>query len=107
MHLYREVLLRTSQMTKVTQTPVFINMMDVNKQPDRAQFSHSFLPVAVLQEGVFPSVFHNRQVPAGLIMGTRKVKDHSITTRMVIVADGDIIKNEVRFKETKPRIALV
>ncbi|MBI9061995.1 MAG: gliding motility-associated ABC transporter substrate-binding protein GldG [Marinilabiliaceae bacterium] len=100
----REVLLRTSQLTKVNQTPVFINMMEVNQQPDRKAFNHSFLPTAIAQEGYFPSVFQNRQVPAGIQMNGKQVKVKSQLTRMVVVADGDIIKNEVRFKDSNPQV---
>ena len=104
MNLKRDVLLQTSQLTKVNPTPVFINMMEVNRQPEREAFSKSFLPVAVAQEGVFQSVFQNRMVPKSIQLNGREVKNESVPTRMVVVADGDIIKNGVRFKETNPRI---
>lgn len=100
----RDVLLRTSQMTKVNQTPVFINMLEINKQPDRRAFNQSYLPTAIAQEGYFPSVFQNRKIPAGVEMGERKFKDLSSSTRMIVVADGDVIRNDVRFKETNPQI---
>ncbi len=104
LELNREILLRTSQLTKVNQTPVFINMAEVNRQPDRKAFNQSFLPTAIAQEGYFPSVFQNRQVPAGIQMNGKSFKDKSQLTRMVIVADGDIIRNEVRFKDSNPQV---
>ena len=99
----RQVLLRSSQFTKLSQTPVMISMADVNKQPDQKDFKSPFQTVAVLQEGIFPSVFANRQVPADL-NNVGKRKDSSIPTRMLVVADGDIIRNPVRFKQSNPQI---
>ncbi|WP_430815229.1 gliding motility-associated ABC transporter substrate-binding protein GldG [Carboxylicivirga sp. RSCT41] len=99
----RHILLRTSQYTKVNQTPVFISMADVNKQPKQAEFNTPHQTVAIIQEGSFPSVFTNRQMPAG-IRGANERKDKSVNTRIMVVADGDIIRNQVRFKETNPQI---
>jgi ABC-2 type transport system permease protein len=99
----RHVLLRTSQYTKVNQTPVFISMADVNKQPKQAEFNSPHQTVALLQDGTFPSVFANRQMPAGL-KGVKDRKDKSVNTRMMVVADGDIIRNQIRFKQSNPQI---
>jgi len=101
--LKRQVLLRTSQYTKVNSTPVFISMADVNKQPKQEDFSASHQSVALIQEGVFSSVFTNRRVPKGLDPSIA-VKEKSLPTRLMVVADGDIIRNTVRFKSTNPRI---
>lgn len=98
------VLLRTSRYTKVNGTPVFVSMADFNKKPQQEAFSSSFLPTAIMQEGVFLSVFKNRPVPRELDVETIDVKYSSVATRMLVVADGDIIRNEVRFKDTRPRI---
>lgn len=98
-----QVLLRTSQYTKVNQTPVFINMMDINKQPKQQDFNSPYQSVAIIQEGIFTSVFKNRLRPKG-IGGEAKFKESSISTRLMVVADGDIIRNDVRFKTTNPQI---
>ncbi len=101
--LERTVLLQTSQYTKVNSTPVFVSMADVNKQPQKEAFGQSFKPIAIIQEGIFPSVFQNRAVPRELASNV-KIKDSSVPTRMMVVADGDIIRNDVRFKSSNPRI---
>ncbi len=103
LNVSRQVLLRSSQYTKVSQTPVFISMADVNKQPKQEEFQSPYQTVALIQEGVFPSVFVNRQVPQGLNM-TDSFKSESGRTRMMVVADGDIIRNDVRFKASNPQI---
>lgn len=101
--LDRTVLLQTSKYTKVNSTPVFVSMSDVNKQPQQAAFGQSYRATAIVQEGVFPSVFQNRAVPKEL-PSNLKIKTSSIPTRMIVVADGDIIRNDVRFRDSNPRI---
>ncbi|WP_439184788.1 gliding motility-associated ABC transporter substrate-binding protein GldG [Carboxylicivirga taeanensis] len=101
--LQRQVLLRSSQYTKVNQTPVFITMADINKPPRQEAFNAPYQTVALVQEGVFPSVFTNRQVPEGL-SAVKRVLTESKATRLMVVADGDIIRNQVRFKSANPQI---
>jgi ABC-2 type transport system permease protein len=98
-NISRTVLLRSSRFTKVNSTPVFASLATIHRQPDRAEFKHSFLPVSVLQEGVFESVFVNRSVPQG-VKHAGTVVHSSVPTRMIVVADGDIIKNDVRFRDS-------
>ena len=63
--------------------------------PDEKTFSKSGLPVAVLLEGRFPSAFRNR-ITDNLLKGSNlKVKNESNETKMIVIADGDIIRNEV------------
>ncbi len=103
LQLKRQVLLRTSQYTKVNSTPVFISMREVNKQLQQSEFSASYQKVAVIQEGIFSSVFTNRRPPKGL-NPLIKIKENSVPTRMIVVADGDIIRNDVRFKASNPQV---
>lgn len=100
----RTVLLRTSRYTKTEQVPVFVSLAFVNEKPEQKAFNQSFLPVSIIQEGVFPSVFQNRMVPNAINLQGKKVKTESIPTKMIVIGDGDIIKNNVRFKETNPQI---
>nr|WP_321410756.1 gliding motility-associated ABC transporter substrate-binding protein GldG [uncultured Carboxylicivirga sp.] len=104
LNLKRTVLLTTSRYTKLNGTPVFVTMADFNKKPVQEEFSASFMPTAIIEEGVFTSVFQNRPVPKELNYASSKVRTSSLPTRLMVIADGDIIKNEVRFKESNPRI---
>lgn len=47
--------------------------------------------MAVLLEGSFTSVFKNRVKPVQL----PQIKEESIPTKMIVIADGDLIKNQV------------
>ncbi len=64
--------------------------------PEENLFNKSGLPVAVLLEGVFPSAFRNRLTGNIVDDASVKVRNESVPTRMIVVADGDIIRNEVR-----------
>ena len=103
--LIRTPLLHTSQFTKTTQVPLLVTLASVNQKPQKKEFNKSFLPVAYALQGIFPSVFANRPIPKG-------IKNNSTTTsaplskptKMIIIADGDIIRNDVKFKDSNPRI---
>lgn len=101
--LKRKVLLNTSRFTKIDPVPVFVSLALVNEQPKRNEFNNKFVPVAVAEEGIFPSVFQNRPVPASLSNNKNRLYE-SVPTRMVVVADGDLAKNPVRQRHTNPQI---
>ncbi|WP_075601659.1 gliding motility-associated ABC transporter substrate-binding protein GldG [Saccharicrinis aurantiacus] len=101
--LERSVLLRSSRYSKVDQVPVYITLALVNQKPDRREFTQSFLPTAIAQKGVFKSIFENRLKPNN-INSDLPILTSSKPTKMIVVADGDIIKNKVRFKGTNPKV---
>lgn len=104
LRLTRKPLLTTSKYTKLNTVPVFVSLSMVNEQPERAAFNRSFVPVAYLQEGIFPSAFENRMLPSGIKMNGRKVALESEPTKMIVVADGDIVRNKVRYRHSNPQI---
>ena len=63
--------------------------------PDERQYRDGQQAVAVLLEGRFESVFRNRRVPLeeGLPAGFNPL-DLGQHSRMIVVADGDIIRNQ-------------
>ena len=60
--------------------------------PSLESFNKSQLPIAILLEGEFESVFKNRILPKN---PTIDFKDRSKATQMIVVSDGDIAKNRV------------
>jgi ABC-2 type transport system permease protein len=94
--LTKSVLLQTSKFTKVRSVPTFISLKEIKQTNNRDEFNKSNLPVAVLVEGQFSSVFKNRMRNVLKINGEYSYKESSVPTKMIVVADGDIIKNEVR-----------
>ncbi len=90
------VLLSTSAYTRTLSPPFMISLKEAEMTPDERAFSKSALPVAVLLEGSFTSAFRNRITDNLLKDSDLKVKTVSVETKMIVIADGDIIKNEVR-----------
>ena len=92
----RTVLLSTSARTQSRRVPLRITMDEVSRDPDPARFTESHLPVAVLSEGVFPSFFRNYSVPKGVYPPDPEIIKESAPTSMLVVTDGDMIRNEVQ-----------
>lgn len=95
----KTILLNTSEHAREINfnTPVMVSLKEIDEKINRNMYNKSFLPVGVLMEGVFPSVFQNR--PVNTLINKQEqfiFKPVSDTTRMLIIADGDLIKNEVR-----------
>ena len=60
------VLLASSASSRSREVPLYISMEEVTVQPDPALYKDSGLPVAVLLEGVFTSLYKNYPVPSGV-----------------------------------------
>ena len=101
--LKKSVLLYSSDKSKVSTAPLFISLSQVDERITEKQFDQSHLPVAVLLEGEFASPFRNRIVNQYLQNSDRQFKAKSSETKMIVVSDGDIIRNEVS-RSFEPKI---
>lgn len=90
----KTVLLSTSQYAREIQAPVMISLAQVTKKFKSGDFNRAWAPVAMLLEGSFPSAFQNRTVQ-GVVSDGKPLVNRSKPTKMVVVADGDIIRNDV------------
>lgn len=89
----KTVLLTTSEYTRVKNAPAIIDLADANAEPDRRLYSRSSVPVAVLLEGQFKSMWRNRLTPqftSQAAMGYRELSDDN---KMIVISDGDVIRN--------------
>ncbi|MFW5752409.1 MAG: Gldg family protein, partial [bacterium] len=102
--LEKTVLLHTSEMSKTIDVPAVVSLEEIRNTPTRKEFNQSNLPVAVLIEGTFESVFRNRMLSALDIKGEYRFKEESKPTSMLVVADGNIIGNDVRYTPGGPQI---
>lgn len=96
----KTVLLSTSDHVHVKNAPVSIQLADAMIQPDEQLFNRSSLPVAVLLQGQFRSVFRNRLTDdfTSLVeMGYKSQCDKP--GQMIVVSDGDMIRNGVAMSE--------
>ncbi|TYA71605.1 gliding motility-associated ABC transporter substrate-binding protein GldG [Seonamhaeicola marinus] len=87
----KTVLLRSSALTKLEGVPREINLEEATKEPDANLYNKGNQTLAVLLEGKFTSAYKNLIKPTKL----NGVKDQSPPTKMIVVADGDVIKNNV------------
>ena len=92
----KTILLATSKYSRVVNTPARIALSMVNMKPDERMFHDSYMPVAVLLEGEFESLYKNRMDT--LISKNKQIryKDISDSTKMIVISDGDVIKNIVQ-----------
>jgi len=98
----KTILLTSSQYSRTKNTPALISLDILHKEPDRQQYDKQHIPVAVLLEGKFESLYYNRIPPE--IRDNRDIGfiPSSVPTKMIVVADGDVIKNQVKYTEEKP-----
>ncbi|APY09913.1 gliding motility-associated ABC transporter permease subunit GldF [Seonamhaeicola sp. S2-3] len=89
--LKKTILLESAPLTKLEGTPREISLDLVTKPQDPKLFNKGNQTLAVLLEGEFTSVYHNLIKPIKL----STIKDQSTPTKMIIIADGDVIKNDV------------
>lgn len=87
----KTILLESAPLSKLEGTPREISLEVVTQELDPASFNKGNQNLAVLLEGQFPSVYSNRVKPFKL----KKEITKSIPTKMIVIADGDVIKNEV------------
>jgi ABC-2 type transport system permease protein len=97
----KTVLLKSSPYSARLATPHIVSLGKLYDPPPRRQFREAGIPLAVLLEGKFSSVFKNRLSPK---VGAEnlKTKEESSQNQMLVVADGDIILNQ--FNLVNPNI---
>ncbi|MBR4230045.1 MAG: gliding motility-associated ABC transporter substrate-binding protein GldG [Bacteroidales bacterium] len=89
----KTVLLTTSEYTRVKNAPAMIDLADANAEPDRRLYSRSSVPVAVLLEGEFRSMWRNRLTPEFLSQAAMGFREQSDENKMIVISDGDVIRN--------------
>tara|TARA_R110002111_G_scaffold46150_2_gene83135 strand:- start:18559 stop:20226 length:1668 start_codon:yes stop_codon:yes gene_type:complete len=90
-NIKKTILLETAPLTKLEGTPREVSLDLVTQEQDPTIFNKGNQTLAVLLEGEFSSVYANRIKPFKI----SEEKNKSSFTKMVIIADGDIIKNDV------------
>jgi ABC-2 type transport system permease protein len=102
--LQKTVLLSSSPYSRQVALPVRISLRETDASPSRSEYNRADLPVGVLIEGEFGSVFSNRSIPEGVTRPPSVIRKKSSPTRMILIGDGDIIRNEVRESPDGPAI---
>jgi ABC-2 type transport system permease protein len=92
----KTILLRTSQFSKSLVHPVEVNLEIIRGEPEMETFNKPYMPIAVLLEGEFKSNYVNRLSDEFFDTKDFKFIDKSVPTKMIVISDGDFIKNEVK-----------
>ena len=95
-------LLNSSPYARRMNAPVYINLNILGYEPDESLYNEQFLPVAVLLEGQFSSLFKNRIPPSLIYSKEIGFTELSSPTSMIVVADADIIKNQLHYSQGYP-----
>ena len=90
--LKKTVLLETSQFSKTVGTPYPFSLEMVTEETSPKEYTTGgFIPVSVLLEGTFTSTYKNRVLP----FKDGAFKTQSVPTKMIVISDGDVIKNQI------------
>jgi ABC-2 type transport system permease protein len=87
-------LLQTSPYSRSIPSPVRIGLDILQDPPDEGLFRGPPKSVALLLEGRFESVFRHRLQPGARMPEGYVQRDESLPTAMIVVSDGDIIRNQ-------------
>ncbi len=94
----KTILLTSSEYARIQKTPFPIYLEGAKQKPNPYYFNQKNIPMAVLLEGEFPSLYKN-QFTADLqqLLNTQQLqfKPKSVPNKMVVVADGDVASNEL------------
>lgn len=95
-------LLHSSKYTKMLNSPVRVSLNILRDEPQMEQYSKTNIPMAVMLEGEFESVFKNRLPQNILESNLIKFKEKSSPTKMIVIGDGDVIRNDIVMSTGKP-----
>ncbi|WP_281224955.1 gliding motility-associated ABC transporter substrate-binding protein GldG [Flavobacterium aquiphilum] len=88
----KTVLLQSSPYSKKIGTPVPISLNMVSEKTSPADYlNKGNIPMAVLLEGSFHSMFQNRVLP----FEEKSFQTEGKESKMIVISDGDIIKNQL------------
>ncbi len=88
----KTVLLSSSKLSRPVGTPVEITLNSVTEEPNPGEYAtKGTIPVAVLLEGKFHSVYENRVLP----FEDKTFLTTGKSTKMIVVSDADVVKNQL------------
>jgi len=94
-------LLFSSPYSRKVTAPVKVGVNDLRKQLQEGSFDSGKIPISYLLEGEFTSLYKNRFAPEGV--DTAGFRPQSIPTKIIVVADGDLARNDVNPRDGNPQ----
>jgi gliding-associated putative ABC transporter substrate-binding component GldG len=101
--IQKTILLSTDTNSRILSSPSIVDLNSGKQEGEIVGFQKHHLPVAVLLEGKFPSLFTNRMTAAmldSLKLSTGKsfLASASANAKQVVISDADILTNQVDLK---------
>jgi gliding-associated putative ABC transporter substrate-binding component GldG len=90
-NIIKTPLLMSSPLTQKVGTPTIIELQSIANAPQKEDYIYGNQLFAVLLEGDFKSGYKNRVKP----FETSLFKENATNNKMIIIADGDIAKNQI------------
>ncbi len=98
----KSILLQSSNYSRTVTMPAMISLSMLKQKPDERLYKGPPRAVAVLLKGTFKSYYDNRIPPS--LMEAKEIgfKNQSSETSMIVVSDGDIIRNQFKIPQGYP-----
>ncbi len=93
----KTILLSSSKNSRVQSVPARVSLGMVGTQLNEKQFTNGNKPLAILLEGTFKSNYQNRLTDTIANDSAIGFKEKSKKTAMIVISDGDIIKNDFSY----------
>jgi gliding-associated putative ABC transporter substrate-binding component GldG len=99
-NIKKTILLSTDSTSRIIATPNLVSLNSVKEEADMASFTQVHLPIAVLLEGKFSSLYANR-IPTALKDSIFKTTGQayqalaSVNAKQIVIADADIFTNQL------------
>ncbi|MFV0522762.1 MAG: gliding motility-associated ABC transporter substrate-binding protein GldG [Mangrovibacterium sp.] len=100
--VHKTIILHSSPYARIVKTPAEISLQSINNPPARELFHTANIPVGVLLEGNFTSVFQHRPVTEYNTHGITPLHE-SKPAKLIVLADGSLIANKVNYTSGKLR----
>lgn len=98
-NIKKTVLLSSSPESRILSTPAKVEWASVRNEEDLKTFTNASVPVAVLLEGRFESLYANRLTKAMAdslaAAGQPFLQESKEENKMIVVADGDLVLNSI------------
>jgi ABC-2 type transport system permease protein len=95
----KTILLTSSTYSRSLSAPLQYDLEILGKTPDERDFNRSHIPVAVLLEGEFNSLFRFRSIP-GITDNPELHFLESGRSKMIVISDGDMARNQITFNQS-------
>jgi ABC-2 type transport system permease protein len=94
-------LVYTSTYARAIMAPVKVSVNDLRRQMRDETYTSGPIAMGYLLEGKFNSLYKNRFAPEGVTVDN--LKEESSATKLAVIADGDIARNDVNPRDGNPQ----